>query len=723
MPCMEQEKNIEQPAIPEINFDEFEPTSYETWKEEAIAALKGADFDKSMFTKTYEGITLDPIYLPKDLEQLTHPKTYPGEASNLRGADASGYIAKPWTIAQQCDGKTPSEVNAIEKRELLKGTTAISFVLDTATRKGIDVKDAEAAEFADQGVSLSTLADLAVALDDIDLEGNELSLYAGASNIALLAAVAAICKKRGCELKKLTGALAADPIGELAADGKLPRSMDEYYDEMAHSIAWAEKNAPELRTVIVDTDVYHDGGGNDIQEAAYAMSTAIAYLKAMERRGIDVDTFCKHVRFHFSLGANFFMEIAKLRSVKMMWAQIVEACGGSEAAKKINLFVSTSTFTQTKYDPYVNLLRAASQSFSAVVGGINGMFVKPFDHVIRPSDEFSRRIARNIQIMLQHEFNFLQPVDPAGGSWYIEPLTEEFTEKAWAKFQDIEAHGGILAALENGKVQAAVKEILADRFKNLATRKERAVGNNMYPNMTEELLEVPTVDFAKLRAERMAALEANEADRDTQAVIEVLKEVYQSDASEKGSLVELAEKALLKGATMGEISEALSGESHSINVEAILPHRWTERYEELRQRTADFKAKTGENVKIFLANMGPIPQHKARADFVTSFMQVAEFDVITNNGFSTVEEAVQATLDADADVAIVCSTDATYPELAPAVTKGIKAVKPNMKVFLAGAPSKELKEICDAAGMDDYISAKSNCYETLLGMQKERGMF
>ena len=174
---------------------------------------------------------------------------------------------------------------------------------------------------------------------------------------------------------------------------------------------------------------------------------------------------------------------------------------------------------------------------------------------------------------------------------------------------------------------------------------------------------------------------------------------------------------------MGEISEALSGESHSINVEAILPHRWTERYEELRQRTADFKVKTGENVKIFLANMGPIPQHKARADFVTSFMQVAEFDVITNNGFSTVEEAVQATLDADADVAIVCSTDATYPELAPAVTKGIKAVKPNMKVFLAGAPSKEPKEICDAAGMDDYISVKSNCYETLLGMQKERGMF
>ncbi len=174
---------------------------------------------------------------------------------------------------------------------------------------------------------------------------------------------------------------------------------------------------------------------------------------------------------------------------------------------------------------------------------------------------------------------------------------------------------------------------------------------------------------------------------------------------------------------MGEISAALTGSAQGEKVEAIAPHRWTERYEELRMRTENFVAKTGANVKIFLANMGPIPQHKARADFVTSFMQVAAFEVVTNNGFPTVEEAVKAALESGADATIVCSTDATYPELAPAVTKGIKAVNPEMKVFLAGAPSAELKEICDAAGMDDYISVKSNCYETLLRMQKERGMF
>lgn len=719
---IQQEEKAEQ-ELPPVSFDEFPIPTYEEWKDAVIALLKGKPFEKAMYTKTYEGITLNPMYRLEDQEGLTHNHTYPGMDSNLRGANASGYIKKPWTIAQECDAKTPEEANEMVKYELLKGTTAASVVLDTATREGLDPDKADSSKISDIGVSLATLADVDKLLDGVDLEKFEIDIYAGASNTALLAAVAAICEKKGMPLNKLHGAITADPIGELALDGELTRPLDEYYDEMAHSITWAEKYAPELRTIVVNTDVYHNGGANDIQEVAYAMNEAVTYMRAMERRGIDVNTFCRHLRFHFSIGANFFMEIAKLRSVKMVWAQIVKNCGGDEQTQKINVYVSTSTFCQTQYDPYVNLLRAATQSFSAVVGGMDGMFVKPFDHCIRPSDEFSRRIARNIQIMEQHEFNFLGTIDMAGGSWYIEPLTEEFTEKAWAKFQDIEAHGGLIPALESGKVQAAINEVLESRFKNLATRKDRAVGNNMYPNMTEKPLEVPEVDFDTIIKERKLAITVNDKVRDTDYVKMLLNEISERDFSEHGSLVEIVEKALRAGATLGEISVALTGDTTGEKVQAIAAHRWTERYEELRRRTETFIAETGDNVNIFLANMGPIPQHKARADFVTSFMQVAAFNVMLNNGFPTVEEAVKAALESGADVAIVCSTDATYPELAPAVTKGIKAVKPEMKVFLAGAPSPELKEACDAAGMDDYISVRSNCYETLLRMQKEKGMF
>lgn len=712
----------EELATPEINFDEFAIPSYDEWKKEVITALKGGNFDKQMFTKTYENITLQPIYRMEDTDQLTHCKTYPGQASEVRGVHAAGYLSKLWTIAQEIDGKTPQETNKIQKRELLKGATAISFCLDTATREGFDANTAPKNLVADCGVSLSTLEDLEIILDGIKFDDTEFALYAGASNTALLGNIAALAEKKGINTSKLHGAVAADPIGEYITDGKLPRPLDEYYDEMAQAIQWAEKNAPNLRTVLIDADVYHNGGANAVQEAAYAMSEAVDYIKAMQIRGVSVDAFAKHVRFHFSIGANFFMEIAKLRGVKMLWAQIIEAFGAKEEAKKINLFVSTSSFTQTVFDPYVNVLRAATQSFSAVIGGMDGMFVKPFDHVIRPSDEFSRRIARNIQIMMQSEFNFTQVIDPVGGSWYIEPLTEEFAHKAWEKFQKVEKEGGLAINLQNGKVQEAINTVLEERFNNLAKRKDRAVGNNMYPNMTEELLTAPDIDIDKIVKDRSEQLKANVAKRDEKLLSLALSDVLEAEGKGTGVIIDAVKKAFHSGVTMGEITKVLNDGASGITVEAIKPHRWTERFEKMRKRTEEFKKRTGDNVTIFLANMGPIPQHKGRADFVTSFMQVAEFDVELNNGFKTVEDAIKAALASKRDVAIVCSTDATYPELAPAVCKGIKDKNPKMKVFLAGAPSAELKVLCDAAGFDDYISVKSNCYETLMRMQKEKGM-
>lgn len=706
--------------LPEVSFDEFEIPTYEEWKTAVEGLLKGKPFDKSMFTKTYEGILLHPIYRLEDQEGLSHPHSYPGMGSKLRGANPAGYIHTPWTIAQRCDAKTIKEANAVVAHELEKGSTAISITTDTLTRQGLNPTLNDS--FADAGVSLATAKDVTALLADLPIDTTEIELFGGASALPLLAALDLVCEERAIDTKKLSGAVTADPIGTLLVDGQLPRPLDELYDEMAHATAWAEKEAPKLKTILVDTDVYHNGGANDIQEAGYALHTALTYMRALERRGIDINTFCRHIRFHFSVGANFFMEIAKLRSIKMMWSQLVRDCGGDEEAQKINLYVSTSTFCQTKYDPYVNLLRAASQSFSAVVGGMNGMFVKPFDYCIRPGDEFSRRIARNIQIMEQHEFNFIQPIDPAGGSWYLEPLTQEFTDKAWALLQQLENNNGIVSAIKDGTVQKDVAAILADRFKKLATRQDRAVGNNMYPNMTEEPLDVPAVDLSKLYNDRVAELKAQKESRDENAVVDALQVITEKDFSELGSLFTAIRQALLIGATFGEITQALNNNATGESCEPIQAHRWTEQYEELRHRTETYKAETGDNVKIFLANMGPIPQHKARADFVTSFMQVGAFDVALNNGFPTVDEAVAVAVESGADIAIVCSTDDTYPELAPAVTRGIKAQKPQMKVFLAGAPSPELKELCDAAGMDDYISVRSNCYETLLRIQQEKGM-
>ena len=374
-------------------------------------------------------------------------------------------------------------------------------------------------------------------------------------------------------------------------------------------------------------------------------------------------------------------------------------------------------FFKTIYDPYVNMLRNTTEIFSGVVGGIDSFESAPFDEPIRKGDEFSRRIARNIQIMLQEEFGMLQPIDPAGGSWAVETLTRQMKEKIWAEFQSIEKQGGIVAALRAGSVQDEIAKILADRFKKADIRKDRIVGNNMYPNMTEVLLETRAEDTAALKAQRTKDIEAYLSDIDTKHRDEALA-AFKADGS-----VDQGIEAAFAGATIAELMAAVTdGKGAAETVTAIAPHRWSERFEALRRRTEDYKAQKNDNVKIFLANMGPIPQHKARADFTTGFLQVGAFEVLGNDGFKTVEEAAEAAGKSGADAVVICSTDATYPEIVPALAPKLHEVLPNARVFLAGAAPKDLLETYNNAGIDEYISVKANCYEVLERLQKKKGM-
>jgi methylmalonyl-CoA mutase len=694
--------------FPPVPFDEFAPASYEEWKGEATAALKGAPFEKRLLTKTYEGITLEPIYTAEHTKDLTQPRTLPGMPDYLRGCDAAGYAAEPWVVAQGCDAVLPREANEILRRELERGTRAIHLILDGATRGCPDSVDP--APLGGRGLSLSSLSDLEEVLAGLDLGRYEVHVDAGASAAPLLGLFAARDQKAG-GTGKLRGCIGADPLGTLAEEGTLPRPLTELYDEMARAAEWAGANAPGLRTALVRGNVYHDGGADSVRELGCAMATGAAYLEAMTSRGIGIDEAAGQIRFFFSLGANFFMEIAKLRAARLVWSQIVEAFGGGEEARRINLFVRTSRFTETVYDPYVNILRSTSQAFSGVVGGIDGMQVGCFDEAIRPGDELSRRVARNVQILLQNEFDLLQPIDPAGGSWYVETLTGQVAEHAWAFMQKVEAEGGMAAALGSGFVQGQVGKVLQDRLRNLAVRSDRAVGTNMYANMTEQPLSVPErAEIVRPVAGRGGCPSEDKG----------LEKVSRAKARE-GCLVSALAEAFLSGATLGGACGALGAGASGETAVPIAPHRWTEQYEALRKRTEEI-AKAGGEIRVFLANMGPIPQHKARADFSTGFMEVAGFKVLKNDGFATVEEALRAAKESGADVTVICSTDDTYPELVPPLAKGLKAECPAMRVLLAGAPAPEHKDAYVEAGVDDFIHVRANCLQILGEIQQARGM-
>lgn len=707
-------KSADVENFPDVPLDEFTPPTDEEWKAACEALLKGAPFEKKMFTKTYEGITFDPMYTRKHTEDILPKGVMPGMGDYLRGVDAAGYIGKPWGIAQACDETLPAENNELLRHEHDKGATIYHIVLDTASRTGVDARQAETV--GDTGTSVTTVEDMHVLLTGLDLAKFPLYVYAGANAVPLLALVAAARRASGEDMAEVRGIVGADPIGALAADGKLPASLDAYYDNLAAAARWATVNAPHLRTVFVRSDVYSNGGANDVQEVASVLATATAYLRALCERGLTIDEAASQIAFAFSMGANFFLQIAKLRAVRPLWAQIVGAFGGSAEAQKMRIHARPALFFKTIYDPYVNMLRNTTEIFSGVVGGIDSFESAPFDEPIRKGDEFSRRIARNVQIMLQEEFGLLQPIDPAGGSWAVETLTRQMKEKIWAEFQRIEKEGGIIAALRAGSLQENVAAVLAARFKNADLRRDRIVGNNMYPNMTETLLETRAEDTAALKAQRTADIDAYLSDIDVKHLGEALASLRQAHS------VDHAVEAALAGATIAELMTAVTEGNGAETVTAIAPHRWSERFEALRQRTEEYKAEKNDNVKIFLANMGPIPQHKARADFTTGFLQVGAFEVLGNDGFKTVEEAADAARASGADAVVICSTDATYPEIVPALAPKLHEVLPKARVFLAGAAPKDLLETYKEAGIDEYISVRANCYEILESLQKQKGM-
>lgn len=717
-----QEKEPKEIELPPVIFDEFPAPDYEEWKQEVIETLKGADFAKKLLTKTYEEITLEPIYTMEMAPNPDDVSNLPGLENYMRGIHAGGYISNPWLIAQENDEVMPEKLNTLIRHELDKGATSINIAIDKRTKLGKNA-DSSLEDSGQSGVSLSTLQDVYHVFDGIDLAKYEVYINAGASSTMLIGMLGAMCKANSESFDNVHGMIGADPIGVLAEEGKLSCSLHDLYHEMAHTTVWTEKNMPALRNILVQGEVYNDGGASAVQELGYVLASAIEYIRAMQLRGIDIYTISKHMQFSFSLGSNFFMEIAKLRAARMMWAQIVESFGGDKEAQKMVIHARTAKANKTAYDPYVNMLRTTTEAFSGVVGGVDSLQVGVFDESIRLGDEFSRRIARNTQIILQNECNLRQPIDPAGGSWYIETLTKQVAQKAWEILQQVEKDGGMVAALRSGIVQQGIADVLKKRFKNLAKRVDRAVGVNMYANVLEEELEKHPLDKAAIQKVRAEQIKNFVEDIDEQYRDGKLKMLDQAVKSTYGEALEAVISAFTAGATLEEVSNALRKDETKEKIKTIVEkHRFTEQFEELRHKAKVYEAEHGKKLKIFLANMGPIPQHKPRAEFSTGFFEVGGFEVLKNDGFMTTDEAAKAATASGAFAAIICSTDDTYPELVPPVAEKIKADKPEMIVMLAGAPAPEHEPAYREAGVEEFIHVRSDCLQILTWLQQQGGI-
>ena len=618
-------------------FSDFPPVSTQEWMDKIMVDLKGADFEKKLVWKTNEGFKVKPFYRQEDLEGLKTTEGLPGQYPYIRGIKKDD---NTWFIRQDIVVENASEANAKALDILNKGVDSLGFQ--------IKAKELNA-EYLD------TL------LKDICCECIELNFSTCQRHTLQLAQLlVAYFQKKGYAPEKLKGSLNFDPISKMMQKGKDVSAVIATGKELVETLA----GYPHFRCIAVNSVQLNNAGAYIYQELGYALAWGNEYLNQLVEAGVPAALAAKKIKFNFGISSNYFMEIAKFRAARMLWADIVKqyqpkcprtdckntgADGTCYCACKMVAHAETSNFNLTLFDAHVNLLRTQTEAMSAAIAGVNSITVLPFDKTYETPNDFSERIARNQQLLLKEESHLNRIVDPAAGSYYIENLTVSIAKEAWKLFLAVEEAGGMLQAVKAGSIQEAVNQSNKARHEAVSKRKEILLGTNQYPNFNELAGDKRPLDGCT-----KCGCGGHEEE----------------------------ETALVKLQTARAASE----------------------FEALRLETEN----SGKRPKAFMLTIGNLAMRQARAQFSCNFLACAGYQVIDNLGFASVEEGIEAAMKAQADIVVLCSSDDEYAEYA---IPAFKALNGRAMFIVAGAPAcmEELK----AAGIENFIHVRCNVLETL----------
>ena len=673
--------------------NEFGPATDEAWMALVQRDLKGAPFEKKLVRKQ-AGLTVKPLYTRAD--SSPDEAGLPGAAPFTRGRSAAG-SSTGWDVRQQVRAAKPEAAAEAIRQELSGGATSLLLRFDAKIRGAND--------FAGDGIAALDLPELETVLAPLDLASHAIQLDAGVSSLAASAALFKAAEARGVPFEALSGTLGFDPLGTLASFGQLGGSLDACFAEMAEVAHHCQKRAPRLRAIVVNTSPYHEAGANAAQEVAIALATGVTYLRALTKAGLSIDDACRQLLFSFSIGRDLFFEVAKLRAARGAWSQVIKACGGTDEAAAMTIHALSSSRTQSTRDPWVNLLRGTAETFAAIVGGADAITTVSFDAELGESDPFSRRMARNTQHILREESNLHRVTDPGGGSWYIESVTRDLCEEAWKQFQAFEAAGGIDQSLLAGKLQAELAQAEQREAEAVASRKLQLTGINEFPFVGEEPVVRPRPE-APFIAERTAKAGAKP------------KTSGQELRFEPGSCLSDAIEAVSRGAAWPAVSKAVARGPRT-EATPLTRSRLSHPFERLRAAADEHEKRSGSRPTAFLANLGPIPSHKARAAYAQNYLEAGGFAVLTNDGFKAPESAAQAFAESGASIAVICGSDEQYGELAEATGRALRD-KQAKAIVLAGKPG-DREASYRGAGIDVFIYMGTNLVSCLEGLLKHAG--
>ena len=653
--------------------------SLDDWKDLASKELKDRSIDELNW-ETLEGLAIKPLYTSADLENLTHLDDLPGFEPFTRGPKATMYTGRAWTIRQYAGFSTAEESNAFYRKNLAAGQQGVSVAFDLATHRGYDSDHPRVeGDVGKAGVAIDSVEDMKILFDKIPLDQVSVSMTMNGAVIPTLACYIVAGEEQGVEQKLLSGTIQNDILKEFMVRNTYVYPPEPSMRIVADIIEYTSSNMPKFNSISISGYHMQEAGANLVQELAYTLADGKEYVRTAIERGMDVDKFAGRLSFFFAIGMNFFMEAAKLRAARLLWHRIMEEFDAKDVkSKMLRTHCQTSGVSLQEQDPYNNVVRTAYEALSAVLGGTQSLHTNALDEAIALPTEFSARIARNTQLILQEETGVSNVIDPLAGSYYVESLTAELADAAWDIIKEIDEMGGMTKAVASGMPKLRIEESAAKRQAMLDKGEEVVVGVNKYCLETQDKIDIRNIDDSMVRETQISRLADVKKNRDDERCNNALENL-ELVAREGGNLLNAAIEAARARATVGEISMAMEKEfgRHRAEVKMLsgvygAAYDGDEDFHKIQEEVKSFAKSEGRRPRILVVKMGQDGHDRGAKVIATAFADIG-FDVDVGPLFQTPDEAANDAIDNDVHIIGISSQAAGHKTLAPKLIKALKS--------------------------------------------------
>ena len=679
------------------------------WQSQFAKELRLAENEANALPtkQTLEGIDIKPLYTADDIAPSAHLDTYPGQMPFTRGPKASMYVGRPWTIRQYAGFSTAAESNAFYRKALEAGQKGLSVAFDLATHRGYD-SDHErvVGDVGKAGVAIDSVEDMKILFDQIPLNEMSVSMTMNGAVLPILAGFIVAGEEQGVDKSQLSGTIQNDILKEFMVRNTYIYPPEPSMRIVSDIIGYTASHMPKFNSISISGYHMQEAGANNVQELAFTLADGLEYVRTACRNGMDVDDFAPRLSFFFAIGMNFFMEAAKLRAARTLWAQWMTKLFAPQNEKSLMLrtHCQTSGASLQEQDPYNNIIRTTIEALAATLGGTQSLHTNSFDEAIALPTPASSRVARNTQLILQHEAGITDTVDPLAGSYYVENLTSELIEKANALIEQVEAMGGMTKAVQSGFPKAEIEKVAAKRQANIDSGAQVIVGVNKFKPDQKTDIDVLEIDNRAVREQQIAQLTEIKAKRDDDAVRQTLSALEAGAASGEGNLLALAVEAMRARATVGEVSGVLANvfdryEAKSNLVTGVYKDQFgdDEIFSAIDTALGKFKSITNEAPRLYMAKLGQ-DGHDRGAKVIASAFHDMGMEVVVGQLFETPEEATESAITEGAHIIGISTLAAGHKTLIPQLIENLRQKGAEDIMVICGGviPEKDYEFLYDA---------------------------